>query len=719
MIRFEDILDTVEANYPTADVEVLRRAYILSAKVHRGQVRRSGESYLVHPLEVANQLAVWGLDATAVAVGLLHDVVEDTLTTLSDLQDLFGSDVAHMVDGLTKISKIEFTSREEQQAENFRKMLLAMVDDIRIILVKLADRLHNMRTLQHLSRPKQVRIAQETMDIYAPIANRLGMGKVKSEMEDLSFRFLEPDAFEELERRMAERRKGSAQQIERIRGELASALAEAAVEAEIVGRVKRTFSIFRKLQAQQIGIDQVYDYLAFRILVDEVKDCYAVLGIVHQIWSPVPGRIKDYVAMPKPNGYRSLHTSVVGQSGQPFEIQIRTHEMHLVAEEGIAAHWKYKEGGQVGQREEEVVQWLRRLLESSRDIKEPREFLNTLKVDLYPDEVYTFTPRGEVKAFPRGATPIDFAYAVHTEVGHTCVGAKVNGSLVPLKTPLKNGDIVEILTAPHHAPSRDWLASVKTSRAASKIKQFLKAEARQKSVELGRKILEKELRKHQVTLKVLSKHQELPRMLSSFGLAQLDDLFAAVGYGKVTAAQVAQKLLPPGEVPEAPRARAPQRGDGAEPHIRVVGMDDMLVNMARCCRAVPGEPIIGYITRGKGISVHSRECPNVERLLLDAGRQIEVEWAGSEGSSYPARVRLLIEDRPGILASVTSAIAGLDINIRHIEAKVRGTRGYVDVVVDVRDVWHLRKTLESLKGLPGVLRVERLSGDATESAGAH
>ena len=712
MIRFEDIIEKVERNYPAADLDPLKRAYILSAKVHRGQLRRSGEPYMVHPLEVANVLADWGLDGTSVAVGLLHDVVEDTLTTLADLEDLFGADVAHLVDGVTKISKIAFTSTEEQQAENFRKMLLAMVDDIRVILVKLADRLHNMRTLEHLSRSQQLRIAGETMDIYAPIANRLGMGKLKSEMEDLSFRHLEPERYRELEQRMDERRQISDELIEKVSDRIGSAISEAGIEGEISGRVKRIYSIYRKIKAQAIGVDEIYDYIAFRMLVPEVRDCYAALGIIHQIWSPVPGRIKDYVAMPKPNGYRSLHTSVVGFKGQPFEVQIRTPEMHLVAEDGIAAHWKYKEGGAVGAREEEAVKWLRRLVESSREIKEPRAFLAALKIDLYPDEVYTFTPKGEVRCFPRGATPIDFAYAVHTEIGHRCVGAKVNGSLVPLKTPLKNGDIVEILTATKHSPSRDWLACVKTSRAASKIKQWLRAEARGKSIELGKRILEKELRKHHGSIKNVSRHGDLDRILSSLGLAGLDDLFAAVGYGKVTAQQVAQKLLPPGEVMPRP-ARSDDSAAAAaatESQILVRGLDDMLVALARCCRPVKGEPIVGYITRGKGISVHADSCPNVDRLLLDAGRRIDVEWATSDGASYAAKLLITTQDRKGILAKVTATIAALETNIKNIEARVKGVHGAIDVVIDVQDVWHLRKVIDAITHVDGVERVERTAG---------
>src|SRR6266481_3652470 len=477
MIRFEDLLEKVRAYSPDADVELLRRAYVFSAFEHRGQVRHSGEPYLIHPLAVAEFLVDLKLDAVAIAAGLLHDVVEDTLTTIERIRELFGPEVAHVVEGVTKIGAIPFSSSEQRQAENFRKMLLAMVDDIRVILVKLADRLHNMRTLSHLPEERRIKIAQETRDIYAPIANRLGMSKVKNELEELSFRYLEPQTFEALRARVDAKRRATEGLIGELKKTITAKLAEAQVTViEIDGRIKRLWSISQKLERQKIDLGQVYDFIALRIVTDSVKDCYAALGIIHQTWSPVPGRIKDFIAMPRPNGYQSLHTSVISEHGMPFEVQIRTAEMHRMAEEGVAAHWKYKEGRVGDHKDERYFQWMRQLLEYQQEVRDPQEFLQNLKLDLYPEEVYTFTPKGQVKSLPRGATPIDFAYSIHTDVGHQCVGARVNGKMVPLRARLKNGDIVEIVTQAGHKPNRDWLNYVATSRARGKIKHLIHSE---------------------------------------------------------------------------------------------------------------------------------------------------------------------------------------------------------------------------------------------------
>src|SRR5437868_7069545 len=496
MIRFETLLEKVRSYSPEADLELLRRAYVFSALEHKGQVRHSGEPYLVHPLEVADLLADMKLDVVAVAAGLLHDVVEDTLTTPERIAELFGPEIAHVVEGVTKISAIPFSSSEERQAESFRKMLLAMVDDIRVILVKLADRLHNMRTLHHLPEERRVKIAQETRDLCAAVANRLGMSKVKNELEELAFKYLEPKAYEALRQQVEARRRATEGLIEELRTTVSAKLAEAEVPViTIDGRIKRLFSIHQKLKRQRIELDQVYDFVALRIITDSVKDCYAALGIIHQTWSPVPGRIKDFIAMPRPNGYQSLHTSVISERGVPFEVQIRTEEMHRHAEEGIAAHWKYKEGRIGDHRDERHFQWIRQLLEVQSEVRDPHEFIQNLKVDLYPEEVYIFTPKGQVKAFPRGATPIDFAYGIHTDIGHQCVGARVNGKMVPLRTRLRNGDIVEIVTNTGHKPSRDWLNFVATSRARNKIKHFVQEEERARSIELGRRLLEKEARR--------------------------------------------------------------------------------------------------------------------------------------------------------------------------------------------------------------------------------
>src|SRR5438876_8289213 len=553
MIRFEDLLEKVRAYSPDADLELLRRAYVFSAFEHRGQVRRSGEPYLIHPLAVAEFLVDLKLDVVAISAGLLHDVVEDTLTTIERIRELFGSEVAHVVEGVTKISAIPFSSSEERQAENFRKMLLAMVDDIRVILVKLADRLHNMRTLNHLPEDRRVKIAQETRDIYAPIANRLGMSKVKNELEELSFRYLEPQTYEALRVRVDAKRRATEGLIEELKKTITAKLKDAQVPvAEIDGRIKRLWSINQKLKKQKIELEQVYDFIALRIVTDSVKDCYAALGIIHQTWSPVPGRIKDFIAMPRPNGYQSLHTSVISEHGMPFEVQIRTIEQHRMAEEGIAAHWKYKEGRAGTQRDDRYFLWMRQLLDMQQEVRDPQEFIQNLKVDLYPEEVYTFTPKGLVKALPRGATPVDFAYSIHTDVGHQCVGARVNGKMVPLRTRLKNGDIVEIITQTGHKPSRDWLTFVATSRARNKIKHLIHSEEKTRAGELGRKLFEKEARRYDLNPKTIVEGAEFAKMLTDFAVGKADDLFASIGYGKVQPKQVLVKLVPPDKLREKP-----------------------------------------------------------------------------------------------------------------------------------------------------------------------
>src|SRR6476660_5769595 len=551
MIRFEDLLEKVRAANPEADTELLRKAYVFSAYEHKGQVRRSGEPYLVHPLEVADVLADMRLDVVAIAAGLLHDIVEDTPNSIEKVRELFGEQVAHVVEGVTKLSSLQFSSSEERQAETFRKMFLAMVDDIRVILVQLADRLHNMRTLSHLPDDKRQAVAQETRDIYAPIANRLGMSKVKNELEELSFRYLEPQSYEALRARVDAKRRATEGLIEEFKTTITAKLAEAQVPVVVIdGRIKRLYSIYQKLKRQKIELEQVYDFIALRLITDSIKDCYAALGIIHQTWSPVPGRIKDFIAMPRPNGYQSLHTSVISEHGMPFEVQIRTIEMHRRAEEGIAAHWKYKEGRIGDHRDDQYFQWMRQLMEYQQEVRDPEEFIQNLKVELYPEEVYTFTPKGLVKAFPRGATPIDFAYAVHTDVGHRCVGARVNGKMVPLRTHLRNGDIVEIVTAAGHKPSRDWLNFVVTPHARYEIKYLIRREERIRAIELGRKVLEKEARKHDLNIKTLADEPGMAKVLAEFGLLKIDDLFAQVGYGKLGAKQVLQKLVPPDRLQE-------------------------------------------------------------------------------------------------------------------------------------------------------------------------
>ena len=715
MIRFEDLVEKVRRMNPDADIELLRRAYVFSAYKHKGQVRHSGEPYLIHPLEVADLLVDMHLDVVGIAAGLLHDVVEDTLTTVERIDELFGAEVAHVVAGVTKLSVIPFSSNEARQAEGFRKMLLAMVDDIRVILVKLADRLHNMRTLGHLPVERRIRIAQETRDIYAPIANRLGMSKVRNELEELSFRYLEPTAYEALHAKVEDRRRAHQGMIEELTRTIAGKLGEAQIViVQLEGRIKRLYSIHQKLKRQRIDLGQVYDLVALRVITHTVKDCYGALGIIHHTWSPVPGRIKDFIAMPRPNGYQSLHTSVVSERGFAFEVQIRTADMHRLAEEGIAAHWKYKEGRVGAARDEQYFSWLRQMLEYQQEVQDPQEFMQSLKVDLYPEEVYSFTPRGEVKTLPRGATIVDFAYAVHTDVGHQCVGGRVNGKMAPLRTRLKNGDIVEILTGQGRKPSRDWLSFVVTSRARSKIRHFINAEEKARAIDLGRKLLEREARRFDVNLKTALHSDAAAKLVSEYGSQKTDDVFAAIGYGKVSARHVLAKLVPSGELRDKTADVVPsavKRGlKPGEDRITVRGFDDLMVFRARCCNPIRGEKIVGYITRGKGVSVHAATCPNVLNLLYDPERRIDVAWGRAPGDAAPYVVRLAIqvEDRRGILADVSSKIAGIDTNIRNVEATTsEDQRGRISLTIEIRDLKHLERVIKSLRGVTGVLDVER------------
>jgi GTP diphosphokinase / guanosine-3',5'-bis(diphosphate) 3'-diphosphatase len=715
MIRFEEILEKVEAYNPQSDQDLLRRAYVFSAREHKGQIRRSGEPYLVHPLNVAAILADLKADDVSIVVGLLHDVLEDTLTTKDAIAQQFGTDVADLVDGLTKIGRFSYVSREEEQAETFRKMVLAMASDLRVVLVKLADRLHNMRTLEFMPEGKRQEIARETMDIYAPIANRLGMGLLKGELEDLAFMHLEPQEYERVRQEVERNLAGSEALIEQIRQELARSLVEAGVPGEVTGRRKRYHSISAKMKRRGVDVAQLYDVLAFRVVMPETRDCYAVLGLIHERWRPVPGRIKDYIAMPKPNFYQSLHTTVMSDSAQPFEVQIRTREMDLIAERGIAAHWKYKEGKLGSPADDARFQWLRQLVDWQSDVSDPRQFLSSLKVDLYPDEVYTFTPKGEVFAFPRGATAVDFAYRVHTDVGHRCVGARVNGRLVPLKTALANGDIIEILTSANQTPSRDWLSFVSTSRARHKIRQFIHVEEKREAVELGRRLLDKELKKYRRSLKKFEQHGDLAQALSDWGYSRTEDLFAALGYGKLAPKSVLERFVPAEELarPEVPRdtavSRVVRKILPGSPDIVVVGHNDLLASLAKCCTPVPGEKILGYITRGRGVSVHSESCPNVKNLLYDPERRIDVAWAGEKKTAYAIELEVVCDDRPGLLADLTSAIAGAGSNIRRIEARAEESSKRSDIAISLEalDVKHLEKILARLKLVAGVREVLR------------
>ncbi len=717
--RFRDLMKKLEAARPNDDLEIVRRAYEYSLKHHAGQSRASGEPYLVHPLEVACVLAEMRMDPVSIAAGLLHDSVEDTSVTVTDIRKEFGEQVAHIVEGVTKIGQIDFATREEQQAENLRKMMLAMVDDIRVVLIKLADRLHNMRTLEHLPEERQHKIASETLDIYAPIAHRLGMGKIRGELEDLGFRYLDPIGYQQVHEAVEARRKEGEAFLAVVERELRDRLKEAGITASVESRIKRLFSIHKKLVRQRITVDQVYDMFAMRVITKSVQDCYAVLGIIHNVWRPVPGRIKDFIAMPRPNFYQSLHTSVIAENGTPFEVQIRTEEMHKLAEEGIAAHWKYKDGP-VSAKDEQRLAWLRQVVDWQRDVSDPNEFLSTLKIDLYPEEVYTFTPKGKVVVLPRDSTPIDFAYTVHTEVGHSCVGAKVNGRMVPLRHKLHSGDIVEILTQPGHKPSRDWLAVVKSSRARNKIKHWLNIHQRERAIEIGRKLIEKEARKYRIALKDI-KDDDLQKIASDYGLGRSDDLMAGIGYGKYSARSVLGRLVPGG--PQAPAeaeddskhgfASVVRRVFGGDANaITVKGHGDLLVYRARCCNPIRGEAIVGYVTRGKGVAVHSLNCPNVTNLLYEPERRIDVLWTRDteEGlpAAYPVKLTLFCDDKWGMLKQITAVISDSKTNIRNIEARTANGQANIDVVLDIADLKHLETIIAGVRKIPGVHDVQRL-----------
>src|SRR5271168_2032568 len=620
--KFARLLHEAHQNRPGDDLEIIHRAWAFCLQQHEGQTRASGEPYAIHPLEVGLVLAELKMDSTAIAAGLLHDAVEDTDVTTEEIEEQFGEQVAHIVEGVTKLDKIKFANREDHQAENIRKMLLAMVTDVRVVIIKLADRLHNMRTLEHLKQEKRQKIARETLDIYAPLAHRLGMGKLRGELEDLAFRYTDPYAYEQVSTEVDALRGAGEEFLQKIVKQLEAKLKEFKIEGRVESRIKRLYSIQQKLAAQQIPVDQVYDLLAIRVICNSVQDCYALLGLLHSIWRPVPGRIKDFIAMPRPNLYQSLHTTLIAEGGHQFEVQIRTEDMHRVAEEGIAAHWKYKASDNVSAKDEQRLAWVRQLMEWQREMTDPNEFMSTLKIDLYPEEVYTFTPKGKVVVLPKDASPIDFAYAIHTEVGNTTIGAKVNGRIVPLRTRLRNGDIVEISTQAGHAPSRDWLSFTKSSRARNKIKHWLNEHQRERAIEIGRKLLDREARKYKLALSKFGE-ADYDRVAAEYGLGTQAELLAGVGFGKYSARQVLNKLEPGSTIAIEPphegvigstldhMSDAVKRvffGKGSD-SLQVEGQDDLLVYRARCCNPIRGEEIIGYVTRGKGVAVHARSCP--------------------------------------------------------------------------------------------------------------
>ncbi|MDD5560490.1 bifunctional (p)ppGpp synthetase/guanosine-3',5'-bis(diphosphate) 3'-pyrophosphohydrolase [Candidatus Methylomirabilis sp.] len=709
----EPIIERVRAASPDADVTLLQRAYDFAARVHKGQERISGEPYLSHPIAVAEIVANLKMDVASIAAALLHDVVEDTHASLEEVKEAFGDEIGNLVDGLTKISKLPFGSRIEHQAESLRKMVLAMSKDIRVILIKLADRLHNMRTLEPLREEKRRLIARETLDIYAPIAHRLGIYWMKAEFEDLALRYLERDIYQDLAARIAKKRREREKDINEAIGILQQKLTEVGIRTQIIGRPKHFYSIYKKMRDQQKEFDEIYDLTAVRVITESVKDCYGSLGVIHSLWKPIPGRFKDFIAMPKSNMYQSLHTTVIGPVGEPVEIQIRTHEMHKTAEEGIAAHWVYKEGKAALDPADKGFAWIRQLLEWQRDLKDSREFLETVKVDLFPEEVYVFTPKGDVKNFPKGACPIDFAFGVHSDIGLTCTGAKANGRLVPLRYELQHGDIIEILTDAKHHPSRDWLKLVKTSRARGRIKQWIKNEEKVRSISLGKDLLEKELRRLGKSPSQILKADAVGKVLAGHGYASPDEFYATVGYGKLSPRQAIAKLLPADELPHEGEVK-PERKIRQQPDegVTLLGAHDFLVRFARCCSPLPGDEIVGFITRGRGVSVHSRDCSNIDQLLYDPDRKINVSWDAAPKIAHQVKIRVMIgEDRPGILAAISLAISASKINIAQADIRVTEDRkGLNTFTLEVSDLKQLQSAMGAIRQINGVMGVERLRG---------
>jgi len=712
--RLEELLAKLRKNRPSEDPWLVRRAYEIAAERHRTQVRRSGEPYLIHLLEVAHILADLRLDATTLTAALLHDVIEDTEFPVSRIEERFGAEVAHLVEGVTKISRLNMMAPEARQAENVRKMVLAMVHDVRVVLVKLADRLHNMRTLEYLESAKQQRISRETLDIYAPIAHRLGMGLIRNELEDLSFRYLEPESFLSLQKEVTDKAPSHLRFLEEVQSTIRTKLVENGIPAELAARVKGLYSLHRKIIRQERSLEQVYDLLAVRVITDNERNCYAALGVMHHIWRPVPGRFKDYIAMPRPNLYRSLHTTVI-HNGQPFEVQIRTQEMHHTAEEGVAAHWKYKDDKPVTEDDQRIT-WMRQLIEWSQELEEPGEFLSTLKVDLAPVEVYAFTPKGRVLELPRGATPVDFAYTVHTEVGHQCVGAKVNGQMVALRHEIVSGDVVEILTQKGHKPSRDWLSFVKSSHARTKIKHWINVQEREEATEMGTRLLEKEARQFGRSLKKIPE-ADLLKLASDYGLSKLEDLYAAVGFGKYSARQVLTRVL--GEPEKGTQTEEEESkptlvktvkrmlGFGEAPLI-VKGHDDLLVYRAKCCNPIPGDDIVGYITRGRGVAVHTRTCPNVQNLLYQTERRITVEWGTPGEAKFLVHLVVRAKDRAGLLAEITAIFSNAGCNIQNLESRPDRLNAQIDVNLEIIDRRQLESILASIRKIAGVYGVDRV-----------
>ncbi len=714
MIRINEIMDKLSGYMSEAELALIQKAYIFSATAHAGQTRLSGEPYLSHPLEVANLLAEMRLDAASVCAGLLHDTVEDTKATTEEIDEMFGEEVADIVDGVTKISMITFESKEEAQAENIRKMIFAMAEDIRVVLVKLCDRLHNMRTLRFHGNPaKQRLIAQETMDIYAPLANRLGLHRVKTELEDLSFKYIKPEVFAQISEGVDKLYAKAEVYIDAVVDKLRELCAANEIKSRIFGRKKHLWSLWNKMQQQGLVLEDVHDLVAFRVIVRSLKDCYAALGLAHSVWKPVPGRFKDYISMPKANMYQSLHTTVIGPQGRRIEIQIRTEDMHRLAEEGVAAHWQYKDRGkgQFKAKDVDRFNWLRQIMDWQRELDDSREFMQTLRIDLFQDEVYVFTPRGEVKELPEGATAVDFAYLIHTQVGDHCSGGKINGRLAPLSTPLKNGDAVEIITDPHRHPSRDWLKFVKTAKARTRIKHWIRTEERTRSIALGKEMLEKQGRKDGVNIQKALKDGTLGKMAEEFSFTSADELFSAVGYGRITARKVTGRLSPkaPETRPEPDKAEVVEAAQKAKgENIRIQGVDDVLVRFAQCCNPLPGDPIVGYISRGRGVTIHTHDCPNLKNL--EAERLLHVTWEGEENTPYPARIRILARNEKGVLGKISLLMAeeGVNIDAGNIRSHKDKT-SELFFTIEVRDASHLYGVMERIRAYDAVIEVERIS----------
>jgi guanosine-3',5'-bis(diphosphate) 3'-pyrophosphohydrolase len=725
-VALEELKGTILSYFPQADLVLVQKAFEFSHKSHEGQLRRSGDPYILHPIGVATALAEMHLDLDTICTGLLHDTVEDTVATLQDIEKIFGTTIARLVDGVTKISQMTFRNTHEKQSENIRKMIIAMGRDIRVVLVKLADRLHNMRTLNHMPLDRQVAIAQETLDIYAPLANRLGISSMKIELEDLSLRYLKPEIYYRFVQKVAKKKDEREKYIAEVISVLEKEIGEFGLKAEVQGRPKHFYSIYKKMEASNIDYEQVYDLLAFRVLVDSTVQCYEILGVVHNLWRPIPGRFKDFIAMPKGNNYQSLHTTVIGPGAERIEIQIRTHEMHLTAERGIAAHWKYKEGGGIDKETEKRFEWLHQLLKAHQQLKDPSEFLDTVKTDLFADDIYIFTPKGEVMEFSFGATALDFAYSVHTDVGNHCVAAKVNGKIVPLKHKLKNGDSITVVTNPNQKPTKDWLKMVHTSRAKNKIRAYIKSEERARALSLGKEVIDKAFKKNDLNFQNFTKPAGIEKILKELALGEINDVYAQVGYGKIDPARLLEILAP-----EKMKKKAASEADGSEAGgnflskvfkaaikksarsrsaIQIQGMSDILVRFGKCCNPIPGDPVVGFITRGRGITVHLADCSKA--YDIDEGRRVDVAWnlaaSVATSSDRVAKLRIVCVDAPGLLQKMSEAFSDQGVNIH--TAQVRATRDNKAIStfeINVKDISHLNKVIKELEKVEGVISVER------------